>query len=180
MKFITILLSVLLFLAVAATAEDVEVNAQGEAVPANCDCTGEVAGALQPLVNERNGLNEQLDGLRREINACDEDKQALYQDIEQLRKSVDKARTDANYWMKMANEHEGSAKEKTGLAEEKIRHLGEMESKMKTLEADLLAAKEEIKSLSDISFVTQLKKELEALWQSIVAFWQNLMAKKKD
>jgi uncharacterized coiled-coil DUF342 family protein len=181
MKFITILLSSLLFLAVAATAQaDVEVNAQGEAVPAQCDCTGEVAGALQPLVNERNILNEQLEGMRRELNACDEDKQALYQDIEQLRKSVDQTRTDANYWMKMANEHEGSAKEKHGLAEEKIRHLGEMDNKMKALEADLLAAKEEIKNLSEISFVSQLKKELETLWQSILAFWQNLMAKKQD
>jgi hypothetical protein len=55
-----------------------------------------------------------------------------------------------------------------------------MESKLKTLEADLFAAKEEIKNLSEISFVTQLKKELETLWQSVIAFWQNLMAKKQD
>jgi type 1 fimbria pilin len=62
MKFITILLSVLLFLAVAATAqEDVEVNAQGEAVPAQCDCSGEVAGALQPLINERK-FEQQVNG----------------------------------------------------------------------------------------------------------------------
>jgi uncharacterized coiled-coil DUF342 family protein len=181
MKFITILLSVLLFLAAAATAqEDVEVNEQGETVAAGCDCSGEVAGALQPLINERNGLNEQVNNMRVELNACDEDKQALYRDIEELRKSTDQTRTDASYWMKMSKEHEGNAQEKHGLVEEKIRHLGEMESKLKTLEADLFAAKEEIKNLSEISFVTQLKKELETLWLSIVAFWQNLMAKKQD
>jgi chromosome segregation ATPase len=181
MKFITILLSVLLFLAVAATAqEDVEVNASGEQVPAGCDCSGKIAGALQPLMNEKNGLIEQLNGLREELNACANDKQGLYQEVEQSRKSLDQTRKDADYWMKAAGEHEGTAQEKHGMVEEKIRHLGEMESKMKALEAELFAAKEEIKNLSEISFVSQLKKELETLWTSIILFWQNLMAKKEN
>jgi uncharacterized coiled-coil DUF342 family protein len=204
MKFISILLSVLLFLAVAVTAQDegqqqhveeqqqqhveeqqqhVDVDASGEVhepVPVECNCNNEIVAALQPLENIKNDLTHQVNGLREELNACANDKAGLYQEVEQTRKSLEQARADAARWMKAAGEHEGSAKEKHGMVEEKIRHLGEMESKMKSLEADLLAAKEEIKNLSEISFVSQLKKELETLWQSILLFWQNLMAKKED
>jgi uncharacterized coiled-coil DUF342 family protein len=205
MKFISILLSVLLFLAVAVTAQDeeqqqqqhveqqqqhaeeqqqhVDVDPSGEVhepVPVECNCNDEIVAALQPLENIKNGLTQQVNKLREELNACANDKAGLYQEVEQTRKSLEQARADAARWMKAAGEHEGSAKEKHGMVEEKIRHLGEMESKMKSLEADLLAAKEEIKNLSEISFVSQLKKELETLWQSILLFWQNLMAKKED
>jgi uncharacterized coiled-coil DUF342 family protein len=194
MKFISILLSVLLFMAVAVTAQDeeqqhyeeqqhVDVDASGEVhepVPVECNCNNEIVAALEPLENIKNDLTQQVNNLREEVNACANDKAGLYQEVEQTRKSLEQARNDAAHWMKASGEHEGAAQEKHGMVEEKIRHLGEMESKMKGLEAELLAAKEEIKNLSEISFVSQLKKELETLWQSILLFWQNLMAKKEE
>jgi chromosome segregation ATPase len=166
MKFITILLSVLLFLVAAVTAD-----AEG-----GCDCNDKIADATQALMNEKNGLAEQQNRIREELDACANDKAGLYQEVEQVRKSLAQARSDADYWMKASGEHEGSAK----VAEEKIRNLGGMEGKMKSLEAELFAAKEEIKGLSEISFVSQLKKEIDALWQSMVAFWQKLTAKKEE
>lgn len=161
--------------------EHVEVDASGEVYePVECDCNEQIVVALQPVVNDKDELWHQLQGVREELNGCVNDKDGLYQEVEQLRKSLEQSRKDAESWSVMSRVHESTAQEKHGIVEEKVRHLGEMESKMKAVEAELLLAKEEIKNLSEVSFVTQLKKELEALWQSIIQFWQNLMAKKEE
>jgi chromosome segregation ATPase len=177
MKFTSLLLPLVLVISTFAVALGEEGEEREER---GCNCDETVAVALRAVVEEKDGLFEHVVSLRGELDGCLEDKQHLYGEIENFRKALDQTRTDSAYWERTAGEHQGTAQENGAAVEEKTRYLEEMQAKASGLEAELLAAKEEIKTLSEYSPWKQLQKEIESIWASIVGFFTSLTAKKEE
>jgi len=189
MKIVQLLFS-LLFLSVAF-AEEAEVNVQGDvkAPEPDCEqqCREKVNAALAALSQQKQGLQNDLtriqkeledqkkanEGLKNNFDGQTKEKDGLLKEIEQLRKSLEESR-------KKLEQADTKAGEREKAVADAKRELSQAKSKAAKLEKDLAAANEEIKELAGISFVSQLRKEILALWASMVGFIQKLLAKKEQ
>ena len=190
MKIQFLFLSLLLLVGVSL-AEEAEVNAQGEVKSAEPDCEQQclekVTAALAPVNQQKQGLQNDLnrvkqeldketkdkEGLKKNLDGQVKEKEALLKEIEELRKSLEQTRQKLKEVEDKAGSHQQAVTDAR-------RQLSQAKSKAASLEKELQAAKEEIKELANVSFVGQLKKEIMALWASMIGFIQKLLAKKEQ
>lgn len=173
MKFLRSILSPFLFLlcmtALAVVhGEEVEVTATGDVQADGCDCTSAVQTATRRTAADYQALQTKYSQVSGELDEIIVERDRLLEEIEKLRKSLHGART----------EHESLrtqlSTEKTA-KEEAMQQVYAAKGRIASLEGELEAAYAEIQRLSELSFIVQLRKELETLWGELVDFVKSVV-----
>jgi chromosome segregation ATPase len=148
--------------------EEVEVTATGDVQADGCDCTSAVQTATQRTAADYQALQTKYSQVSGELDEIIVERDRLLEEIEKLRKSLHGART----------EHESLrtqlSTEKTA-KEEAMQQVYAAKGRIASLEGELEAAYAEIQRLSELSFIVQLRKELETLWGELVDFVKSVV-----
>eukprot|EP00527_Entomoneis_sp_CCMP2396_P002763 CAMPEP_0198146214 /NCGR_PEP_ID=MMETSP1443-20131203/28190_1 /TAXON_ID=186043 /ORGANISM="Entomoneis sp., Strain CCMP2396" /LENGTH=206 /DNA_ID=CAMNT_0043810099 /DNA_START=54 /DNA_END=674 /DNA_ORIENTATION=+ len=146
----------------AAVKEDCNCDAAVTAAIAeyekDYDCSSEIAKAISVLASEKTALSNEVESKTKELKAVQTLKADMATYVSTLEENINQHKKD------FAGIHEEHSLHKEDTSAE----LKDAKMKVASLQIELLKVQEQVKELSQVSFVKQFLKEMTDLWNQLV------------